>query len=162
MTAERFDLRRRGRSEARPSDGKASANPHKWFSFCVVPAETGPVRVLLIAVLLFRGVIALRAQEAVLPPMVVTGTFELRHGPSITESFARHLDNEIEARQAAEDAIARSPFFSARFWSYIPLRLESCSSDSSQFFTPSYLTSDYRKSADVLEQSRKQSLFDAR
>ncbi|HMG04910.1 MAG TPA: hypothetical protein VK581_05575, partial [Chthoniobacterales bacterium] len=79
-----------------------------------------------------------------------------------TESFARHLDQEIEARRAAADAIARSPFFNARFWRYIPLHLESCSSDSTQFFTPSYLTSDFRNSGRALEVSRKQSLFDAR
>ena len=60
--------------------------------------------------------------------MIVTGTFELQRGPSIAEAFARHLEKEIEARRAAEEAIARSPLFNARFWSYIPqFRLESCS-----------------------------------
>ena len=120
------------------------------------------VKILLIAVFLVLGAVALRAQEAELPPIVVTGTFELRRAPSPTDSFARHLEKEIEARRAAEDAVARSPIFNARFWSYIPLRLESCSSNSSQFFTPSYLTSDYRNAARALEESRKQALFDAR
>jgi hypothetical protein len=73
-----------------------------------------------------------------------------------------HLEKEIEARRAAEESVVRSPLFSARFWSYIPLRLESSATDSSQFFTPSYLTSDYRNSARALEESRKQSLFDTR
>ena len=117
----------------------------------------------LIAAFFVLGAAGLRAQQAELPPMIVTGTFELQRGPSIVEAFARHLEKEIEARRAAEEAIARSPLFNARFWSYIPqFRLESCSSDSSQFFTPSYLTSDYRNSARVLEESRKHSLFDAR
>jgi hypothetical protein len=120
------------------------------------------VKSLLIAAFFILGAVALRAQEAELPPIVVTGTFELRRTPSLVESFARHLAKEIEARREAEESVARSPFFNARFWSYIPLRLESCSNDSSQFFTPSYLTSDYRNSARVLEESRKQSLFDPR
>jgi hypothetical protein len=120
------------------------------------------VKIFLTAVFLVLGAVALRAQEAELPPIVVTGTFELRRAPSPTDSFARHLEKEIEARRAAEDAVARSPIFNARFWSYIPLRLESCSSNSSQFFTPSYLTSDYRNAARALEESRKQPLFDAR
>jgi hypothetical protein len=120
------------------------------------------VKAFLIAVFFVLGAVGLRAQEAELPPIIVTGTFELRRAPSLTDSFARHLEKEIETRRATQDAVARSAFFNAQFWSYIPLRLESCSSDSSQFFTPSYFTSDYRNSARVLEESRKQSLFDAR
>jgi hypothetical protein len=104
----------------------------------------------------------LSGQEAELPPIVVTGTFELRQTPSISDLFALHLQRQIETRRVLDDVTAGSPFFNARFWSYIPLRLEPSSSDSSQFFTPSYLTSDYRNTARVLDESRKQSLFDAR
>lgn len=120
------------------------------------------MKVFLIAAFFVLGVAGLCGQEAELAPIVVTGTFELRPTPSLTESFARDLEKQIEARRAAEDAVARAPFFNARFWSYIPLRLESSSLDSSLFFTPSYLTSDYRNSARILEESRKQSLFDSR
>ena len=103
----------------------------------------------------------LRAQEAELRPIVVTGTFELRQGPSVNDLFTQHLQRQIEAKRALEEAVASSPVFNARFWRYLPA-LQNCSSDSSQFFTPSYLTSDYRNAARALEESRKQSLFDAR
>jgi hypothetical protein len=103
-----------------------------------------------------------RAQEVTLPPIVVTGTFELRQGPSVIDLFTQHLQKQIEAKRALEEATARSPIFNARFWSYIPMRLESSSSDSSQFFTPSYLTTDYRNAERALQESRKQSVFDAR
>lgn len=108
------------------------------------------------------GLASLYGQEAELAPIVVTGTFELRPTPSFTNSFARDLEKQIEARRATEEAAARSPFFNARFWSYIPIRLESSSLNPSLFFTPSYLSADYRNSARVLEESRKQSLFDSR
>jgi hypothetical protein len=111
---------------------------------------------------LMLGATGLSAQEAELPPIVVTGTFELRQAPPVIDLFILHLQKQIETKRAAEETVARSPLFNARFWSYIPLRLENCSSDSSQFFTPSYLTSDYRNAARALEESRKQSLFDAR
>lgn len=103
-----------------------------------------------------------RAQEAELPPIVVTGTFELRQAPSVSDLFARHLEKQIETKRTTEERAAKSPVLNARFWSYIPMRLENCSNDSTQFFTPSYLTSDYRNSARLLEESRKQSPFDAR
>jgi hypothetical protein len=117
---------------------------------------------VLIASLLLLGAIALQAQEAELPPIVVTGTFELRQAPSVIDLFTAHLQKQIETRQALEESVAKSPVFNARFWSYIPIRLENCSNDTTQFFTPSYLTSDYRNTARVLEESRKQSLFDPR
>ncbi|MEY2560381.1 MAG: hypothetical protein QOG51_796 [Verrucomicrobiota bacterium] len=120
------------------------------------------MKVLLLGVFLVLGSVQLRAQEAELPPIVVTGTFELRQAPSIIDLFARHLEKQIETRRVAEETAAKSPLLNARFWSYIPMRLENCSNDSSQFFTPSYLTSDYRNSARLLEESRKQSLFNAR
>jgi hypothetical protein len=132
----------------------------KLFSFSGKRTQAAGVKSFLIAVVLGLGALPLRAQEAELSPIVVTGTFELKRTPSLTESFARHFEKEIEVRKAAEDAVARAPFFNARFWKYIPIHLESCSSDSSQFFTPSYLTSDYRNAARGLEESRKQSLFE--
>lgn len=116
----------------------------------------------MLGVFLVLGSAQLRAQEAELPPIVVTGTFELRQAPQVIDLFAAHLQKQIETRHAEEDAVAKSPVFNARFWSYIPMRLENCSNDSSQFFTPSYLTSDYRNTARLLEESRKQSLFDGR
>jgi hypothetical protein len=117
---------------------------------------------LLTALFLVLGALHVRAQETELAPIVVTETFELRQASSPTALFALHLEKEIEARRAAEEAVAQSPLLNARFWSYIPLRLESSALDSSQFFTPSYLTSDYRNSARALEESQKQSLFDTR
>jgi hypothetical protein len=120
------------------------------------------VKTLSAAAVLLLTLLAARAQEVTLPPIVVTGTFELRQGPSITDLFTQHLQRQIEARRVLEEATARSPFFNARFWNYIPMRLESSSSDSSQFFTPSYLTTDYRNAERALQESRKHSLFDAR
>jgi hypothetical protein len=120
------------------------------------------VKVSLLAVFFLLWAIAVRAQEAELPPMVITGTFELRQGPSAVDLFTQHLNKQIEARRTAEEMVARSPLFYARFWNYVPMRLENCSSDSSQFFTPSYLTSDYRNAERALEELRKQSLFDPR
>jgi hypothetical protein len=116
------------------------------------------------AVTLFSGLAPLAApgQEVTLPPMVVTGTFELRHEPSVTDLFTLHLLRQAEAKRALEEAAAGSLIFNARFWSYIPMRLESSLSDSSQFFTPSYLTPDYRNAERALQESRKQSLFDGR
>jgi len=113
-----------------------------------------------IAVFLF-SLLAARAQEVTLPPIVVTGTFELQPDPSVTDLFTQHLQRQIEAKRALEETAASSPVFNAKFWRYLP-PLQNCSSDSSQFLTPSYLTSDYRNTARVLEESRKQSLFDTR
>ena len=120
------------------------------------------MKTLLVAAFLMLAAVGAWAQEAELAPIVITGTFELRQGPSITDLFAQHLLKQMESKRAAEEAVARSPLFNARFWSYIPFRLESSSSDSSQFLTPSYLTSDYRNTARALEESRKHSLFDSK
>lgn len=120
------------------------------------------MKTLWAAAVLLLSLSEARAQEAELPPIVVAGTFELRQAPSVIDLFGRHLEKQIETRRAAEETVAKSPLLNARFWSYIPMRLENCSNDSSQFFTPSYLTSDYRNTARLLEESRKQSLFDAR
>ena len=108
------------------------------------------------------SVLSVPAQEVTLPPMVVTGTFELRQQPSVVDLFALHLQKQIEAKKSLEEATARAPLFNARFWNYIPMRLESSSGESSLFFTPSYLTNDYRNAERALQESRKQSIFDAR
>ena len=115
----------------------------------------------MVAALLMLGTIPLRAQEAELEPIIVTGTFELRPGPSVVDQFTAHLLKQMETKRTAEEAVARAPWFNARFWNYLP-PLQSSSIDSYQFFTPSYLTSDYRNTARALEESRKQSLFDGR
>jgi hypothetical protein len=105
--------------------------------------------------------IAAHGQEVTLPPIVVSGSFELRQGPSVTDLFTQHLQRQIEAKRALEEAAARAPLFNAKFWSYLP-QLQNSQIDSSQFFTPSYLTTDYRNTERALQESRKQSLFDGR
>lgn len=100
-------------------------------------------------------------QEVTLPPIVVTGSFELRRGPSVTDLFTQHLQRQIEAKRALEEAAKRAPWFNAKFWRYLP-QIQNSQIDSSQFFTPSYLTTDYRSTERALQESRKQSLFDGR
>lgn len=117
------------------------------------------MKILLSAAFLVLGAAALPAQEAELEPIVVTGTFELRPGPSIMDRFTQHLLKQMETKRVVEEAVARAPWFNAQFWKYLP-QMQSSSTDSFQFFTPSYLTSDYRNTARALEESRKQSLFD--
>lgn len=116
---------------------------------------------LAAAAILMFGAAALPAQEAELEPIVVTGTFELRPGPSVIDLFTAHLLKQIETKRAAEEALARAPWLNARYWKYLP-SLQSSMTDSSPFLTPSYLTSDYRNTARALEESRKQSIFDSR
>ncbi len=120
------------------------------------------MKTLFAAAIFVLAVLAARAQEVTLPPIVVTGTFELRQTPSAIDLFTLHLQRQIETKRALEEATARSLIFNARFWSYIPMKLESSSSDSSLFFTPSYLSTDYRNAERALQESRKQSLFDGR
>jgi len=122
------------------------------------------VKILCAVAALILGGVDLRAQETTvdLPGVVVTGAFELRRSPTPADSFMKYLDKQIDARRAADEASARTPFWNARFWSYIPMRLESSSIDPTQFFTPSYLTLDYRNDARLLEESRKHSLFETR
>lgn len=119
------------------------------------------MKTLRAAAFLLLSLTAARAQEVTLPPMVVTGTFELRQAPSVTDLFTQHLLKQAEAKRALEEAAARAPLFNAKFWSYLP-QLQNSQIDSSQFFTPSYLTTDYRNSERALQESRKQSLFDAK
>lgn len=116
---------------------------------------------LAAAAILVFGVAALPAQEAELEPIVVTGTFELRLGPSVIDLFTAHLLKQMETKRTVEEALARAPWFNAQFWKYLP-SLQSSMTDTSHFFTPSYLTSDYRNTARALEESRKQSIFDSR
>lgn len=129
--------------------------------FWVQLAQAADVKTLSSAAVLLLSLLAADAQEVTLPPMIVTGTFELRQGPSITDLFTLHLQRQIEAKRALEEATGRAPLFNAKFWSYLP-QLQNSQSDSSQFFTPSYLTTDYRNAERALQKSRKQSLFDGR
>ena len=119
------------------------------------------MKALVLAAFLALGAVTLRAQEAELPPIVVTGTFELRPGPSIIDRFTQHLLKQMETKRTLDEAVARAPWFDAPFWKYLP-PLRSSSTDSFQFFTPSYLTSDYRNTERALQESRKQSLFESR
>ena len=119
------------------------------------------MKIILAARFLVLGAIVARGQEVTLPPIVVTGTFELRQTPSTIDLFTQHLQRQMEAKRAVEEAVARAPLFNASFWKYLP-PLENCSADSSQFFTPSYLTPEYRNAERALQESRKQSLFDGK
>jgi hypothetical protein len=122
-------------------------------------AEHDDVKTLSAAAVLLLSLVAARAQEVTLPPMIVTGTFELRQGPSVTDLFTQHLLRQAEAKRALEEGAARAPLFNAKFWTYLP-QLQNSQIDSSQFFTPSYLTTDYWNAERALQESRKQSLFD--
>jgi len=103
-----------------------------------------------------------RGQEAELPPIVVTGTFELRQGPSVTDLFTLHLQKQMEAKRAVDEAMERSPWSYARFWNYFPMRIESSTGGSDQFFRPQYLTLENQKADWELRKAEKQSLFDQR
>jgi hypothetical protein len=85
----------------------------------------------------------------------------MRQTPSTIDLFTLHLQRQIETKRTLEETTARSPLFNAKFWSYLP-PLQNCSVDSSQFFTPNYLTLDYRNAERALQESRKQSLFDGK
>jgi len=136
--------------------------PALWrFHSGVRRGKFARVRILLVAVVLLVGAVVLPAQEAELEPIVVTGTFELRPGPSILDRFTQHLLNQMETKRTVEEMVARAPWLNAPFWKYLP-QIQSSSTDSFQFFTPSYLSSDYRNTARALEESRKQSIFDGR
>jgi hypothetical protein len=116
----------------------------------------------LLAILLAMALsaIALRAQEVVeIAPIVVTGTFELPRAPTAADSFTKYLEKQIETKRAAQEAIARSPIWNARFWSFIPIRLES-STSLDQSFVPNYSTPEYREAAREIDDFRLHSLFD--
>jgi hypothetical protein len=133
----------------------------KCFSFWRFQQKLRRVKVLLIFLVLALGTVLLFAQEVTLPPIVVTGTFELRQGPSVTDLFTQHLERQIEAKRALEETAERAPWLNASFWRYLP-QIQNSQVDSSQFFTPSYLTTDYRTADRALQESRKQSLFDGK
>ena len=123
------------------------------------------MRFLLASAVLLLSEIGLRAQEAVvaeLPPIVLTGSFELRLGPSTAELFAKYLEKEMETRRAVEAAVSRSPIMNAGFWRYIPIPLGAAENNSFVFHTPRYLTLDYLLTERALQTSRKHSLFDRR
>lgn len=109
------------------------------------------------------AVAALPAQDQVveIAPIIVTGSFELRREPPVVDAFTKHLERQIETKRSVEEAVARSPIWNARFWSFIPIRLEA-SNDSGQFFTPHYLKPAYREAARPIEEMRIHSLFDTR
>ncbi|MFN2622882.1 MAG: hypothetical protein ABR611_08565 [Chthoniobacterales bacterium] len=121
------------------------------------PVKIGPAVVLALA-----GLSTAVAQEAELPPIIVTGTFELRQGPSVTDLFTQHLEKQIETKRAVEETIAKSPWYYSRYWSYIPLGLGSSLPDPEQFFKPQYLSLENQKQDWELRKSEKQSLFDRR
>lgn len=127
-----------------------------FFSLGV--SQTAPVKRFWAIAFLGLIPLAIRAQEVTLPPMVVTGSFELRQGPSITDLFTQHLERQIAGKRALEEAAERAPWFNAKIWRYLP-QMQSSQIDSSQFFTPSYLTTDYRNAERALRESQKQSLF---
>src|SRR5947209_17299729 len=98
-------------------------------------------KTLLVAAVVPLAFVVAGAQEVTLPPIVVESTFELRQGPSVTDLFTQHLQKQIEAKRALEETTALSPVFNARFWRYLP-PLQNCSTDSSDFFRPTFLTTD--------------------
>ena len=95
---------------------------------------------------------------AEIAPIVVTGTFELRRSPPAVDAFTKYLEKQIEAQREQEEAIARSPIWNARFWSLVPLRLES-STNLNEFFVPNYSTIAYRQDIRKIDDFRKHSLF---
>ena len=107
----------------------------------------------------FAAVPALPAQEAALAPIVVTGTFELRQGPSVTDLFTRRLLKQTDEKRAIDEIQARAPWYYSRLWNYFPMRLESSSSDPALFFMPQYLTLDNQHGDEMLRKSGKQSIF---
>jgi hypothetical protein len=102
------------------------------------------------------------AQEIELPPIVVTGTFELRQGPSVVDLFTMHLQKQIERQRTIEEMVARSPWYYSRLWKYVPMSLGSSSPDPDQFFKPQYLSLENQKIDWELRKAEKQSLFDRR
>src|SRR5438045_8056356 len=134
----------------------------KDFPFFVEAAKIARVRVVLAGLVALGTAGITRAQEIELPPIVVTGTFELRQGPSVTDLFTLHLEKQFETKHAVEDAMARAPWYYSRYWNYFPMRIESSSGNLDEFLRPQYLTLDNQKQDWELRKSEKQSLFDKR
>src|SRR3954467_15036102 len=105
------------------------------------------------------SVLSMHAQEVTLPPIVVTGTFELRQGPSIVDLFTMHLQKQFETKRGIEEMVARSPWYYSRFWKDVPMQIRSSSPDPEQFFKPQYLSFENQKTEWELRKAEKQSLF---
>src|SRR5437868_4104956 len=138
----------------------ASETARSRFLFSPQQATLSEMKVCLLAAFALAGGRLVQAQEIELPPIVVTGTFELRQGPSVTDLFTLHLEKQIETKQAVEDAMARAPWYYSRYWNYFPMRIESSSGNLDEFLRPQYLTLDNQKQDWELRKSEKQSLFD--
>jgi hypothetical protein len=115
-----------------------------------------------VAAFVVAGVCFVDAQEIELPPIVVTGTFELRQGPSVVDLFTMHLQKQIETKRTLEEMVARSEWYYSRLWKYVPMELGSSSPDPEQFFKPQYLSLENQKSDWELRKIEKQSPFDRR
>jgi hypothetical protein len=118
------------------------------------------MKLFLAALLTLGSTVIIRAQEAELPPIVVTGTFELAPRPSVTDLFTQHLLKQFETHRTLEEAVSRAPWYYSRIWGYAPMKLESSFDDSAKFFTPRYLTTEYQQLDQELRKSEKQSLFE--
>jgi hypothetical protein len=124
--------------------------------------KLGTVKAIVSVATLVLLVARLDAQEIELPPIVVDGTFELRAGPSVTDLFTLHLERQLETKRSLEESIARSPWYYSTVWKYAVIPLGSSRDTSAEFFTPHYMSAEYRNTERVLEESRKQSLFNGR
>jgi len=120
-----------------------------------------PVKIpsTLLAIVLAAAVLRAQDQVVEIAPLVVTGSFELRRAPAAVDSFPRYLEQQSETKRAEQEATARSPIWNARFWSFIPIRLES-SIDSHQFFVPGYSTPEDWGAARRIDDFRLHSIFD--
>jgi hypothetical protein len=124
--------------------------------------EAEDVKRLSAAAILLLSLVWTDAQEVTLPPIVVTGTFELRQGPSVVDLFTMHLQKQIERQRTIEEMVARSPWYHSPLWKYVPMSLGSSSPDPDQFFKPQYLSLENQKTDWELRKAEKQSLFDRR
>lgn len=115
------------------------------------------MKVFLAALAVLAGAALIRAQEAELEPIVVTGTFELSPRPSVTDQFTQHLLKQLETHRALEEAFQRAPWYYSRFWGYMPMKLQPTFDDSAKFFTPDYLTSPSQHIEQALRKSDKES-----
>jgi hypothetical protein len=96
---------------------------------------------------------------AELDPMVISGSFELQKRPVIIDLVIKDLELQFDQKRKAAEEVARAPFWNARLWQYIPIRLGP--GDDEQFFTPSYLTLANQDSVRALEFSKRHPLFDS-
>src|SRR6476619_3211928 len=102
--------------------------PGRWWQR-PAPRESPESRFLATLAALGVATIGL-AQEAELPPIVVTGTFELAPRPSVTDLFTQHLLKQFETHRTLEEAVSRAPWYYSRIWGYAPMKLESSFDDS--------------------------------